>query len=105
MYKYFLPNYVITEKGEVINVLTAKHLIGDINNCGYRRVCINKKKYFIHRLVATYFIPNIHNKPIINHKDGNKRNNHVSNLEWATRSENDLHAFKLQLRKVHNRKK
>jgi hypothetical protein len=52
---------------------------------------LNKK---IHRLVAEHFIPNPHNKPCINHKDFNRCNNHIENLEWATYKENSQHMVK-----------
>jgi len=45
----------------------------------------------VHRLVAQHFLPNPHNKPCVNHKDFNRCNNHVNNLEWVTHAENNLH--------------
>lgn len=63
---------------------------------GYLRVPLSKRGkkrlIFVHRLVATAFIPNPENKATVNHKDGNKANNNVDNLEWATIQENTAHA-------------
>jgi hypothetical protein len=52
------------------------------------------KSHAIHRIVALHFVPNIKNKPEINHKDCNKTNNYANNLEWCTRKENKAHARK-----------
>lgn len=52
---------------------------------------------YIHRITATTFIPNPENKRTVNHIDGDKTNNHISNLEWATYSENQKHGHKLGL--------
>lgn len=51
-----------------------------------------RKNQFIHRLIAKAFIPNPESKPQVNHIDGNKQNNSISNLEWATSKENSQHA-------------
>lgn len=63
---------------------------------GYYDVALCKqgkmRTFLVHRLVAEAFLPNPENKEMVNHKDGNKRNNSVDNLEWVTRAENDLHA-------------
>jgi hypothetical protein len=56
--------------------------------------------YFVHRLVAQAFVPNPDKRPQVNHIDGNKANNHVSNLEWVNNSENQAHAIKLGLKRV-----
>lgn len=55
------------------------------------------KSQGVHRWVAEYFIPNPNDKPFVNHKDGNKKNNHVSNLEWVTNQENVDHAVETGL--------
>ena len=59
-----------------------------------------RKMHKIHRLVAMAFIPNPENKPQVNHKDGNKLNNHIDNLEWATAKENQQHAWDTGLKEA-----
>ena len=98
--------YSVNEYGEVKNNKTNKLIVGDINNCGYYRVTLyhNKlhKRFFRHRLVAKYFISNPDNLPEVNHKDGDKSNNHYSNLEWCTRNENEQHCWANKLKKYNS---
>lgn len=58
----------------------------------------------VHRLVAETFIENPKNLPCVNHKDGNKQNNNVSNLEWSTFGDNNIHALKNELRQPRGNK-
>ena len=71
------------------------------NHKGYPVVYLSKygkqSTRVVHRLVAKAFIPNPNNLPQVNHKDGNKENNNVCNLEWCTNSENQIHAWKTGL--------
>lgn len=66
---------------------------------GYRYVNFFGKHIRLHRLIAQAFIPNPENKRCVNHKDGNKLNNHIDNLEWMTSSENNQHAYDTGLRR------
>jgi hypothetical protein len=67
------------------------------NSKGYLTIVLcwksYRKTYSVHRLVALTFLPNVNNKPQINHIDGNPLNNKVDNLEWCTFSENQRHAY------------
>ena len=96
--------YQISSEGNVRNTKTQQILKGDTNNLGYRRVTLYtpiRKRFFIHRLVALHFCEGYSEELVVNHKDGNKQNNNYLNLEWVTRSENDLHAYNMNLRQPH----
>lgn len=90
-------NYRTDEDGNVWNAKRNHILAKDLHKSGYYRVrlCQDNKKYskFIHRMVAQKYIPNPENKPEVNHKDSDRLNNHASNLEWVTSSENSMHSF------------
>lgn len=115
--KGFEGVYAVSTKGYVMSLSRTiwngksyfkskdKLIKGNIIGKGYSQVTLwkNKKRHMhlIHKLVATAFIPNAENYPQINHKDGNKANNSVENLEWCNNSQNQLHAWRTGLQKQH----
>ena len=97
MFKRFY-NYRIYPDGKIYSEISKKFLAHDITKIGYHQVtlfinCV-PVRYKVHRLVALQFVDNpdpLH-KRHVNHVDGDKNNNHYSNLEWVTVYENNLHA-------------
>lgn len=91
-------NYAVSSHGEVMNKKTGKLLRPNTDQKGYLEVWLSsngkRKKFSVHRLVALSFLTNEKGKPQVNHIDGNKSNNDVSNLEFVTNSENILHSFR-----------
>jgi hypothetical protein len=92
--KFEVSNY-----GRLRNVFTGTIYKLNMLKTGYYAVCIslgsrkNKKSIRVHKAVAETFIENTKHKPYVNHKDGNKTNNYIDNLEWVTQKENIIHAY------------
>jgi hypothetical protein len=103
--KDWIGTYEAFTNGVVRNKANGIFLKASVGKDGYAMIGTptevrgTSKKTPVHRIVATVFIPNPENKPFVNHKDGNKTNNHVSNLEWCTGSENCMHAIYTDLNK------
>ncbi len=98
------PDYEVSEFGQVRNNRNGYVLLGrECGNSGYLIVVFSiegkRRVRSIHRLVALNFIDNPLKKPTVNHIDGNKHNNCLSNLEWATHSENNQHSYDIGLKK------
>lgn len=91
-----LNNFTIDDTGIIrkyYNGTFIRKYTGNTNNTGYMVWYYAHKCYLIHRLVAQAFIPNPNKCKTVNHKDGNKLNNNVNNLEWCTQLENNVHSF------------
>lgn len=95
--------YQISNKGRIKSfkvhpsgkVMSLCNKTGDYIRLVLQKHGRNPKTVLVHRLVAQVFIPNPFNFPVVNHKDGNKQNNSVSNLEWCTNSYNVRHSMKI----------
>ena len=89
--------------GNYIRQLTGKEMKLTLGRNGYYVVNLRKERttkvYTVHTLVAQAYLENPYNYPTVNHKDGNKLNNTVDNLEWVSYGENNIHALKNNLRK------
>lgn len=89
------PNYMISEKGDIKNKRTNKLLKQQTNKKGYHRVDLSYKKgLLVHRLVYDNFVGNLDKDKVIDHIDGNVDNNHYSNLQQITISENTQRGLK-----------
>jgi hypothetical protein len=104
------PDYEIYENGTIMKVRGKyqKQVAVHFNKRnGYIMLTLRDKdeksnKVYLHRILAEAFIPNPENKPQINHKDGNKLNNSIDNLEWMTSSENIKHAHDFHWNRIIN---
>ena len=99
-WKTFNSFIEVSEDGEIKS--HGKMIKGEITRNGYIRIhvsnCGHSERYLVHRIVAEVFLPNPQRFPVVNHIDGNKQNNRVSNLEWCSYSKNLIHAYKNKLR-------
>jgi len=103
-------NYYVTKDGKIWSKSLKIYRKLNVNSTGYYHLSLSddatksKITATVHRLVAKAFIPNPENLDIVNHKDGNKLNNHVSNLEWLSQSGNVKHARDNNLIKLHTKR-
>lgn len=93
MWTSCLNNYEVSDSGHIRNASNHRQLKEFVGRDGYLRTQFGGKTRTIHRVVAIAYLPKIEGKEFVNHKDGNKQNNAVENLEWCTRKENARHAY------------
>lgn len=107
IWKRWLHNYEVSSDGRIRNVTNGRILKQRIRSNGYADITVtlgsreSRKTFKVHRIVAQVFLPNPDNLPQINHKDGNKLNNSISNLEWCDQSHNIQEAFRTGLMHGH----
>lgn len=95
-----IPNtsYYVSTTGNIYNIRTKKHLKPMTNAHGYNYITLSlvkkKQNKYIHILVASLFLEKEPDKTQVNHKNKNRRDNNIANLEWVTPSENMIHAYK-----------
>ncbi len=90
---YWNTNYEISSYGKLKHILSGRIHLGYLNRDGYLYVNLISKSAKIHILVLEAFDSKRPYKLVCNHKDGNKLNNHINNLEWVTSSKNTKHAW------------
>ena len=94
-----LKDYKVTKDGQIFSTITNKVLKQRLNKDGYFDIKLKGKTYKVHRLVGLTYIINHNNLSQINHIDGIKTNNNLSNLEWCNNSYNQIHAYSIGLHK------